>query len=145
MATGRVVVESSPVAGRILATVLGLPTSGPSPVTLLVTEKAGGDRWQRTFGRRGFATRMRLVGGQAEEMVGPVGLIFDLEEDSDGAQLRLRAVTLGPLRVAVAAMIMLEVRTRRRRHGGFTIDTELRRQRLRGGTGPVLRYRGSLR
>lgn len=145
-AKGQVVVESSAVLGRCLAFVLGLPSEGSSPVELTVTEDEGGDRWGRTFMRRGFTTRMQLGDGEVRETLGPLGLIFDLDETGEGAGLLLRWLALGPLRIPVAKVVLLEVRTGRIRHGGFTIDTDLRRPRLWGaGTLGVLRYRGSLR
>ncbi len=145
-ARGTVVVEASTVLGRSLAIVLGLPSGGSSPVELTVTEEHGGDRWRRTFARRGFTTRMRLVDGELHEALGPLGLVFHLEQVNEGAQLSLRSLALGPLRIPVAKLVLLEVRTSRIRHGGFTIDTDLRRPRLRGGgSSGVLRYRGSLR
>lgn len=77
---------------RFVAGLLGLPETGPDvPVTVEFRRDGMGEIWIRQFGRRRFATRLRLVpdavGGKLAEQFGPFALTMDLVPRSDGLEL----------------------------------------------------------
>ncbi len=142
-ATGVVDIESSAIVGRVLATLLGIPRSGGSNVTIRITPSPRGDRWQRSFARRGFTTTVRIVDGQLHEFLGPTGLEFDLDVADDGAAMALAGMRIGPWRLPVPLAIRLDVVTERTGDRLF-VDVRLSRGGRRGSRVTLLRYHGTI-
>ena len=142
VAEGHVVVETSAIAGRILALCLGMPSSGSCPARPEVRPISGNaDRWIRTFRRKGRATKVTVNEDTFVESLGPTAVLFDLEVADHGCKLALRQCKVGPLTFSVPASIRLDVAVATT----LAMDVDIHLHRQRGETSTtLLRYSGTM-
>lgn len=139
--TGRAdVVRGTSFVIRLIALLTGIPaTADGVALTVTFTPDATGERWERRFGRRVFASHQRAGDGVIRERMGPATIVLRPRLEGDSLCLGLDGMTV--LGLPVPRVLWPVIATREQEVGGrYRFEVEARLPLV----GLLVRYAGHL-
>jgi NAD(P)-dependent dehydrogenase (short-subunit alcohol dehydrogenase family) len=129
---------ANPLA-RIIAKIIGFPSTGIRALHVHFEERDGAEIWTRRFDGRPFRSRLDQKGRWLVERFGPFRFGFDLPSDDHGLSMVMRRWWVGPLRLPLA-LAPRSVATEWEEGGRFHFDVPIALPVI----GRIVHYRGWL-